>query len=273
MLIQWLWRVWKWLLRLFTGQCELERLCYMRLPLHQLALRVENSLRRSRALELRRLLDGDHTSDNAIDVVLRVKRIKNDAKCMSSLRSSLQIVVGVAGLVREVELLKKDRYNKDNEHHESLLSQLWDHMMPSEKLTSRVSEQWKDLGFQGTDPATDFRGMGLFGLTCLHHLASCRGDLARQLLSHSRHPTLGYPYAIVGIDLASMIWEMLERRVLYAYLYKTAPPISLQCVMELFCEAMREFDSLWQTEKPENILAYPRVREKFLIMIREKWTT
>ena len=41
--------------------------------------------------------------------------------------------------------------------------------MPSEKLTARVSEQWKELGFQGTDPATDFRGMGIFGLMCLQY--------------------------------------------------------------------------------------------------------
>ena len=40
MFIQFLWGVWKWLLRLFTGQCELERLCYKKLPIHQLALRV-----------------------------------------------------------------------------------------------------------------------------------------------------------------------------------------------------------------------------------------
>lgn len=33
-------------------------------------------------------------------------------------------MVGVASLVKEVELLKKDRYNKDNDHHESLLSQV-----------------------------------------------------------------------------------------------------------------------------------------------------
>jgi len=32
------------------------------------------------------------------------------------------------------------------------------------QLTSRVSDQWTDLGFQGHDPATDFRGMGLLGL-------------------------------------------------------------------------------------------------------------
>jgi len=56
------------------------------------------------------------------------------------------------------------------------------------------------------------------------------------MLSYYHDITPRYPYAIVGIDLASMIWDMLERRVLYPHLYKTAPPISLQHVMELFCE-------------------------------------
>lgn len=41
---------------------------------------------------------------------------------------------------------------------------LWTATYPDTKLESRVSEQWKLLGFQGTDPATDFRGMGLLGL-------------------------------------------------------------------------------------------------------------
>ena len=45
-------------------------------------------------------------------------------RCVSSLRSCLQVVVGVATVVREVELLKKDRYNKDKKHHESLLSEV-----------------------------------------------------------------------------------------------------------------------------------------------------
>ena len=49
--------------------------------------------------------------------------------------------------------------------------------MPSEKLTSRVSPQWKELGFQGIDPATDFRGMGVFGLMCLQYPSNRSHDL------------------------------------------------------------------------------------------------
>ena len=31
-------------------------------------------------------------------------------------------------------------------------------------LLSRVTKQWQNIGFQGEDPKTDFRGMGILGL-------------------------------------------------------------------------------------------------------------
>ncbi len=45
--------------------------------------------------------------------------------------------------------------------------QLWDLLMPAVKLESRVTKQWGNIGFQGDDPKTDFRGMGMLGLTNL----------------------------------------------------------------------------------------------------------
>ena len=33
-------------------------------------------------------------------------------------------------------------------------------MMPGSTLDGRISKQWGELGFQGKDPQTDFRGMG-----------------------------------------------------------------------------------------------------------------
>jgi len=44
------------------------------------------------------------------------------------------------------------------------LVQLWNTLHPDIVLTQRVSPQWTLIGFQGNDPATDFRGMGLLGL-------------------------------------------------------------------------------------------------------------
>ena len=34
-------------------------------------------------------------------------------------------------------------------------------MMPGTPLEERITKQWGGLGFQGKDPQTDFRGMGM----------------------------------------------------------------------------------------------------------------
>lgn len=48
----------------------------------------------------------------------------NAIRCVPSLRSSMQLIVGVAGLVTEVKQLKSQSFNKDDQHHESLLSEV-----------------------------------------------------------------------------------------------------------------------------------------------------
>ena len=63
-------------------------------------------------------------------------------------------------------------FASDDGLHETLLLQLWRTFFPDEALTSRVSKQWKALGFQGDDPATDFRGAGIVGLQALHFYAA-----------------------------------------------------------------------------------------------------
>lgn len=54
--------------------------------------------------------------------------------------------------------------NKGVKLCDDLYLQLWDLLMPTVKLESRITKQWGDIGFQGDDPKTDFRGMGLLGL-------------------------------------------------------------------------------------------------------------
>lgn len=34
-------------------------------------------------------------------------------------------------------------------------------------LTGRITRQWEEIGFQGADPASDFRGAGILGLNQL----------------------------------------------------------------------------------------------------------
>jgi hypothetical protein len=37
-------------------------------------------------------------------------------------------------------------------------------LKPGQQLKARISREWEEIGFQGADPATDFRGTGILGL-------------------------------------------------------------------------------------------------------------
>ena len=60
--------------------------------------------------------------------------------------------------------------------------------MPDANLTARVSKEWQEVGFQGNNPATDFRGMGMLGLQCLVYFSEQHQNKARTIFLHSRHP-------------------------------------------------------------------------------------
>lgn len=81
-----------------------------------------------------------------------------------SLAACLQQLCGYKKLVQEVETLRATPYDADNLQHEQKLLQLWSLLQPGIPLLTRKTKQWQNIGFQGEDPKTDFRGMGLLGL-------------------------------------------------------------------------------------------------------------
>ncbi|XP_021895461.1 ELMO domain-containing protein 2-like [Carica papaya] len=48
--------------------------------------------------------------------------------------------------------------------HQDALKQLWRLAYPNRELPSLKSKLWKDMGWQGEDPSTDFRGGGFISL-------------------------------------------------------------------------------------------------------------
>lgn len=80
------------------------------------------------------------------------------------LREDLKLILGYNQLCREVEWARKVAYDSANPTHEELLMRLCTLMIPERTLSARKCKDWQDIGFQGLDPATDFRGMGLLGL-------------------------------------------------------------------------------------------------------------
>jgi hypothetical protein len=109
-----------------------------------------------------------------------------------------------------------------------MLMELWNVVYPDVKLESRVSEQWKAFGFQGTDPATDFRGMGILGLKhflyfAKHYTETLRGMMEAQAENNETY----YPIAVAGINLSKMLFDMFRNlegicTVFLSNLYRSA---------------------------------------------------
>ena len=81
-----------------------------------------------------------------------------------SLSACLHQLCGYKALMEEAESLRATAYNADNLEHEQSLLQLWSLLQPGIPLMTRKTKQWQNIGFQGEDPKTDFRGMGILGL-------------------------------------------------------------------------------------------------------------
>ncbi|XP_053275042.1 ELMO domain-containing protein 2 [Pleuronectes platessa] len=261
-------RYWlKWLLRQVTGKCELQRICSRCKPGATRTTKAEYSLRSSRSKLLRGAVES--SKDNieiCVDQIMKEKKVKpqKDPLFKQSLHTCVLQITGYGRLYTSVEELRKEVFSSDNAEHEAMLLKLWDLLMPTVKLESRLTKQWGDIGFQGDDPKTDFRGMGLLGLINLVFFSANHTEEARQVLSHANHPKLGYSYAIVGINLTEMAYSLLKSGALKPHFYNTVQgPAELQHFHQLYCYLAYEFDKFWVLEEPESIMQFNQYREKF----------
>ncbi|KAF7710117.1 ELMO domain-containing protein 2-like [Silurus meridionalis] len=267
-------RFWfKWILRQITGKCELQRICHGYKPGAGRTTRIENSLNSSKNTVLQ---EGVSVKEDAVEAcvtqIIKVKNIneQKDPKFKVNLQQCLIQISGYNLLFTTVEELRKEVFNSENIKHEKMLLQLWDLLMPSVKLESRITKQWGNIGFQGDDPKTDFRGMGMLGLVNLVFFSEKYTKAARHVLSHANHPSLGYSYAIVGINLTEMAYSLLRSGALRPHLYNTvAGKPLLHHFHQLYCYLAYEFDKFWLEEKPASIMEFNIYREKFHDKVKE----
>jgi len=59
-------------------------------------------------------------------------------------------------LISNVEEVRKQAFSWESNDNKQKLVELWEGLT-NEKLEFKISKRWQDIGFQGNDPATDFR--------------------------------------------------------------------------------------------------------------------
>ncbi|CAL4076382.1 unnamed protein product, partial [Meganyctiphanes norvegica] len=267
----------KWFLRHSTKLCELQRICYGEYPGAQRTRAVEFSLNASKIPEIKKVtkyMDGKCTEYNlkpdivyyAVFAIVRAKKIntKIHKRLSNSLGECMMQIWGYKQLVAQIEVLRQQPYNSDLEEHENALYKLWEALNPGIPLEARISKQWQDIGFQGDDPKTDFRGMGMLGLENILYFSTEHSDAARHTLARSLHPQYGYSWAIVGINITHMAYNFLSSgEAKYHFWNATNGMPSVQSFHNFFCYLFFEFDTLWRREQPKDIMEFNRIRDKF----------
>lgn len=93
--------------------------------------------------------------------------------------------------------------------HEQLLRKLWRALLGDVPF-ERTSLRWKELGFQGEDPATDVRGGGLLAMQCIEHFASMHTLGLWQMLHEVRQSSSRYyPVTAVAIVVCARLCDAL----------------------------------------------------------------
>ncbi|KAK1583224.1 hypothetical protein Q3G72_021987 [Acer saccharum] len=125
--------------------------------------------------------------------------------------------------------------------HQDALKQLWSLAYPDRELPALKSELWKEMGWQGSDPSTDFRGGGFISLENLIFFAKKFPDSFQRLL-HKQDGTRAaweYPFAVAGINISFTLIQMLD--------IQSGNPSSVAGIrfLELLKEDEMAFDNLY----------------------------
>ena len=192
------------------------------------------------------------------------KALKKIVKQLQDENLKLQVYVFQALSLRRVLRAKEIPYDKTNPKHEETLLKLWTLIFPKDPLSNRVSDQWKILGFQGTDPASDFRGMGFLGLQNLLYFAEKYTDVFRAIVKRNvDRGSRDYPAAVAGINITQTLFEILNVTKPINF---NGPPLQIFRILfdhpfafeEMYSTIFQVLDRTWD-EMNASYMEFPKV--------------
>ncbi|VDN06455.1 unnamed protein product [Thelazia callipaeda] len=245
-----------WFILFVTGETQLERmLAFTSTHKGQITAEVEKLINEKEIQLDSEIWNADQEYEIATEIVDKYcSKVENKQfdEMRDSLKKSLGQIRGYRELCDAVEDLRIEKYDPGNEKHEKKLLKLWDLLMPMEDLRTRITNQWQKIGFQGCDPATDFRGMGILSLDQLIFLAQYDVAHAHSILSISNHPLHGFPMAITGINLTALTRQLLTENALKMHFYNTVPGApTINNFHHAYCQIFKLFCAFWTKRKGE----------------------
>jgi len=267
----------KFLLHSITGKCELERICDTGKYDFRQCQEIEYALYHSKNENIRKILVSDAMKvKEAMQTILRIKRIipEEGVAFLNTMPKFLRKIVSYNKLFGDVEELKLTKYDEENTSHEEMLYRLWTLLKEGDDLKERYTKRWTEIGFQGKNPATDFRGMGILSLKNMLYLLENKKDVGMKIYGLSNHPNYGFFFAIVAINFTGTAYDFMKNGKLKGYAYNlAAEEYTLEDFQEFFCEMFLQFAEYWVMREPPNIMSFNAIRDDYLKEVHKRLDT
>lgn len=100
--------------------------------------------------------------------------------------------------------------------HLRVLQTIYKRLLGSRLDCPRYGPHWENIGFQGSDPATDLRGTGFLGLMHTLYLVMDPETLplARDIYRLSQHRTQNFPFSVMSINMTRIALQVLREEAL-----------------------------------------------------------
>ena len=219
----------KWLLRHVCYGCgSIERLLSSR-PFDERMFRdfctaVASSRQLAHTNVKRALIGGVCESIVATTLLefIAVKRIRTDLPSFRSLvlpnlQHCIEFLDVTSHVIASADILASTPVDMSVVLHRDALRDIWTRLQPGRVLPDcsgavAANGGWPNLGFQGHNPATDFRATGVLGLAFFAHFAKVHAGLATAILARANRPIEGYPLALASIHATAFAQRLLRER-------------------------------------------------------------
>jgi hypothetical protein len=175
-------------------------------------------------------------------------------------------------------------------HYDAKKATLFDNNGLADSISPIATKEWQDIGFQGSNPTTDWRSSGKLGLKCMLYfceLYAPNGE-ARSIVKEAVKgvkddgETLGwYPFALSYITVIDFLLRLIPLRSL-SYIFLSYPTSDIeQTFYHLSALLVRHFHEHWvylqTSEHPVEVtrvrpvvMDYERISKKWKIEVK-KW--
>ena len=121
-----------------------------------------------------------------------------------------------------------------------------------------------NIGFQGEDPATDFRGSGILGLLNLHSFVNNFKAEAKEVYENSLQIDSQYFFASAGLYISLKICEWIKVFILInqnglfdsIFYDHNCNEDTLAMVNKLYASIFKDFDIFWMNQLVRSLMMF-----------------